>query len=463
MIRRRLRRRVISLPYESEGQPVGDLAGPTAVVDQRGCIVPIDSSWVIDWAVGAEDRWHVARDEAAVRQQLIRDMPVVATFMRIPGGDVVHRVAGISDGTHRGLLIEIENQSPAAVSVAFSVMPRPAGDVRCVGVRGRSVEVNGRPALRLPTSPGSVIVVDGLDPFARVGETPRPGDADLKSAAGRAAAAVVLPLPHRTTVTAVVPIDGSPVGSSAEAVANGWEAVIGRAAVIELPDESVNSAWRAAIGRALLDVGSADPRTAACAAGDLDRVGLFDEADRGRETLVAALEAQGVPGPAAVAGLRALASRKLVAARPSGLDSLAGPLAEQAGTQLDSTTVRLVAAALDQEGSPAVVDALGLAEALQTVDVDHSSEIERLAEVVAIESGAELNLIAEPQERWRGNPVDVRKIRTRHGSVSFSVRWHGERPALLWELEGFDNPVTIRCGLDPPWSTTERAGEALLS
>ena len=451
------------MPFESEGQLVGDLGGPTAVVRPRGSIVPIDSSWAIDWAVGAEDRWHVARDEAAVRQQLIRDMPVVATSMRIPGGDVVHRVAGISDGTHRGLMIEIENQSPAAVSVALSVMPRRAGDVRCVGISGRSVEVDGRPALQLPTSPGSVIVVDGLDPFAHLGEMPRPGDADVKSPDGLAAAAVVLPVPHRTTLAAVVPIIGSPAVASVEAVATGWEAVIGRAALIEVPEESVNSAWRAAIGRALLDVGSADPWTAARAAVDLDRVGLFDEADRGRETLVAALEAQDVPAPSAVAGLRALVSRKLVAARPSGLDSLAGPLAEQAGMELDSATARLVATALDQEGSPAAVDALGLAEDLQPLDFDHPSEIERLAEVVAMEAGTELNLIADPQEGWRGQPVDVRNIRTRHGSLSFSVRWHGERPALLWELDGFDTPVTIRCGLDPSWSTTAGAGEALLS
>jgi hypothetical protein len=47
------------------------------------------------------------------------------------------------------------------------------------------------------------------------------------------------------------------------------------------------------------------------------------------------------------------------------------------------------------------------------------------------------------------------------GTVSFAVRWHGPRPALLWETE---DVARLTCtGLDPTWSTTEPAGEALLA
>ena len=41
-----------------------------------------------------------------------------------------------------------------------------------------------------------------------------------------------------------------------------------------------------------------------------------------------------------------------------------------------------------------------------------------------------------------------------------AVRWHGARPALLWEASA---PMRLTCtGLDPTWSSTEPRGEALL-
>jgi dTDP-D-glucose 4,6-dehydratase len=59
---------------------------------------------------------------------------------------------------------------------------------------------------------------------------------------------------------------------------------------------------------------------------------------------------------------------------------------------------------------------------------------------------------------------DVRDVVTHGGTLSFSVRWHGERPALLWERSGGPPAMTIRApGIDPAWSTTERSGEALLT
>ncbi|HZN14617.1 MAG TPA: hypothetical protein VFB78_10145 [Acidimicrobiales bacterium] len=65
---------------------------------------------------------------------------------------------------------------------------------------------------------------------------------------------------------------------------------------------------------------------------------------------------------------------------------------------------------------------------------------------------------------WRGQPLDVRDAPTHHGRLSFSVRWHGDRPALMWELAGRnDLPVRLTVpGLDPSWSSQARTGEALL-
>jgi hypothetical protein len=63
---------------------------------------------------------------------------------------------------------------------------------------------------------------------------------------------------------------------------------------------------------------------------------------------------------------------------------------------------------------------------------------------------------------WQGRGLEAHGLPTPWGTLSFAVRWHGPRPALLWELEG-DGPVRLRApGLDDGWSTDERRGEALL-
>jgi hypothetical protein len=66
---------------------------------------------------------------------------------------------------------------------------------------------------------------------------------------------------------------------------------------------------------------------------------------------------------------------------------------------------------------------------------------------------------------WVGQPIEVVDAPTHHGTLSYAVRWHGDRPALLWELAARDDrPVRITApGLDPSWSTTERRGDALLA
>jgi hypothetical protein len=54
---------------------------------------------------------------------------------------------------------------------------------------------------------------------------------------------------------------------------------------------------------------------------------------------------------------------------------------------------------------------------------------------------------------------------TAHGRESYAVRWHGDRVALLWEVEPHEGrgPVVLTApGLDPGWSTTDHHGEALL-
>jgi hypothetical protein len=69
-------------------------------------------------------------------------------------------------------------------------------------------------------------------------------------------------------------------------------------------------------------------------------------------------------------------------------------------------------------------------------------------------------------DAWIGQSIEVHDAPTHAGRLSFAVRWHGERPALLWELDARDGDgaaVTITApGLDPSFSTTDVKGEALL-
>lgn len=62
---------------------------------------------------------------------------------------------------------------------------------------------------------------------------------------------------------------------------------------------------------------------------------------------------------------------------------------------------------------------------------------------------------------WEGQPVDVRDAPTHWGRISYSVRWHGDRPGLLWECERPGVQLTAP-GLDSSWRTREQSGEALL-
>ena len=72
-----------------------------------------------------------------------------------------------------------------------------------------------------------------------------------------------------------------------------------------------------------------------------------------------------------------------------------------------------------------------------------------------------IDLVVELPTEWRGQGVEVHDAPTRAGRVSYAVRWHGARPALLWECE---RAVRLRApGLDPAWSTREARGEALLA
>ena len=129
----------------------------------------------LDWAVAADDRWHVPADEPAVRQRRVDGTPVIETRVRIPDGDAVHRVWSVAD---RGGLtvIEVENDSPLPFAVAFFgrdvLTERAPSDIPIQGVdlpddavtlpiahrTSIRVAIPHRPTARRPRSSGGVAV-----------------------------------------------------------------------------------------------------------------------------------------------------------------------------------------------------------------------------------------------------------------------------------------------------------------
>ena len=94
--------------------------------------------------------------------------------------------------------------------------------------------------------------------------------------------------------------------------------------------------------------------------------------------------------------------------------------------------------------------------------------------LTALDDEGGLDILPAVPSDWLGQPIEVHDLPTRHGRLSFAVRWHGERPAVLWELVGHTDPAVATAmggspvrlrfgGLDPAWSSADARGEALLA
>lgn len=80
--------------------------------------------------------------------------------------------------------------------------------------------------------------------------------------------------------------------------------------------------------------------------------------------------------------------------------------------------------------------------------------------LVVQDDGDRADLVPGFPVDWLGQGVEAYRVPVGAAEVSFAVRWHGERPALLWECSG---PLHLTCArLDPAWSSDATRGEALL-
>jgi len=342
----------------------------------------------------------VPRDETALRQRRPRGAPVVETTLRVPGGDVTHTAYAVADDG--GLtIIQVENRSSLPLAVAFG-----RGDV-------------------LTTRPPTAVPVHGI-------ELP-PGS-------------IVLPVGHGTSVCVALTHDGRGAGSlpaglpTAEQVVRGWVAQVDRAPRLVLPDGALTERLIATRADLLL-------------AGPCDREGDPAGFLLGVGQLIALGEdaEPWVDDVASVVASLARAKRD----QPLGWDdaaalSSAGSVLRRAGERhgVDDVDeiIRRHGPALAR---PAIAPA-GVRLVPWVVD----------SLVAPAVGGADLLPVTIPRD-WYGQGIEVFDAMVPMGRVSFAVRWHGARPALLWECSA---PMRLRCpGLDPAWSTDDPRGDALLA
>jgi hypothetical protein len=396
----------------STGQRARWSLSPWGAVTPWGQEDPI----TLDWYVAADDRWHTPAQEPTVRQERIEGTPVVETRIRIPDGDAVQRVWAVSDvgGT---VIVEFENESPMPFAIALTgtqvVTERPPADVPIQGIE-------------------------------------RPGDA------------IVLPVGHRATVRVALASGGGaafPPAALANvppalAVVRGWTRVVEQASRLVLPDERLVHAVVAARCDLLLEGpvdGADDPVGFLLDVAELVRCG--DAADAWLMEIVEPAErvaksaARRSAAPEVVASaLQALAAAHVVAQRAR---------ADRAAGDLDRMIERVAQRRADIDVSGGVIASFA--------DVRRATSVGRFVRSVErriVDDGRFLT--GGIPTSWLGNNFEVHGLPTSPSTTaSFAVRWHGERPAVLWEQQG-DTPVELSApDIDPDWLTAERSGETL--
>jgi len=79
-------------------------------------------------------------------------------------------------------------------------------------------------------------------------------------------------------------------------------------------------------------------------------------------------------------------------------------------------------------------------------------------------SGGVLDLVANPDQTWLGAPIEVQRAPVTGGVAGFGIRWHGERPAVLWDIAtSTGTAALVSSGLDASWSGQGAKGEALMA
>jgi hypothetical protein len=387
----------------------------SATVNERGAITMDGGARVVNWFVAADDRWHTPAVEQGVRQQRRAGVPVIETRVRIPGGDAVQRVWCVPDAG--GLVVvEITNDSTLPIAVAFD-----SPDVLC----DRTPSPLGPQGIELPK--GSVVFPIGHTSSLRVALRPSSGGASVGSLAA---------LPGH------------------DQLQRGWLTSVERAGYAVLPDKALPSIVNRLRSDCLV-----------FSAHDIDEWPEDFVASGDDVAVVIALHQMMLLGEDTSRHVEDIAER---------IERILGQVRRESETPWDVERALYCAqhlfVALDEERAARDVSRargqLAQASSPPNVVPKDVRAVAWMEEMLASprRDGSVGLLQHGIPTLWRGVNLECHRIvASPEHTVSFGVRWHGSRPALLWEVGG---PFGLRLGsgaTDPSWSTTDPAGDALLA
>lgn len=478
----------------------------SCLVDQFGRVQIAGASWSLDLTLAAGARWVPAATSERVRQKL--DAPsVLETTVTTPSGPVVQRIAaGVVDGQPVAI-IEVENTGGVAIAVGMVARPLNVDGRGFIGeteITAEGLAIDGRNVMRFGTAAASVSAIEGSEGDL-LQQMPEPETRSASAAAscrsGGAQAAAVWPLPHTATLRVIVEL-AEPTAPNAAVPATsdvnrGWESHLGRGLRVDV--DGVDVAGDLAIATRTLLTLWPDVNDAPDAVRALSEMGFGRDAARFFSLLERCEDDDRV--------LRSLARWAQLGEQAHQLDEVQGVLGRlgqaahgiaaqggklAGGAWLDDALVTL-GGRLHQIEQPDVAERVqGFAAVTNPAGVvdDAANSLAALTKardkrgawsagsmnsaaqsalllrsLVIDDAGSELRLLPQVPATWRGRTIDVFGAPVANGTISFGLRWHGPRPALLWEATlAPEVSVAITApGLDPSFQSTERAGETLLA
>ena len=371
------------------------------------------------WFIAADDRWYRPSRETTVRQREVSGVPVIETRIKVPGGDAVQRVYGVAN-FGGAIVVEIYNDSSLPFAVAFD-----RGDIS---------------TMREPSPTG----VQGID---------------------LPAGSVVFPVGHHATMRAAIFVNGDSRQISAgeleslpsfEQVERGWLAALQISSRVDVPDLSWSSVLTSQRCKVLLsNSAELDESSDINLLVDLlldraERVRLGDKPAQWVDEVAVATE-RILKQCAKTQSVQWFEERALLGA---------GMVLNRAGESRGLQDFVSVWSRLAEAGR---ISDLALASPEIAGTVRQIAWIE--SQLVAQRRDGVIEICpCGIDKSWLGVNFECHKLlASPEHLISYAVRWHGEKPALLWEIDGPVGAKVAASAIDRTFSSTEMRGETLLS
>lgn len=378
--------------------------------------VLIDGEIRLRWFVAADDRWYEPARETTIRQRQVSGVPVIETRLKVPGGDAVQRVYGVANfgGV---VVVEIYNDSSLPFAVAFD-----RADIS---------------TMRAPSPTG----VQGID---------LPGDS------------VVFPVGHHATMRAAFRVGAANKNSgqlkaseleglpSYEQVERGWLAALQTTSRVDLPELS----WSTLLTQKRCEILLGEPQIFDRQTDDVEFV--LDIAERVRMGDKAAQWSSDV-AVAAEKIIKRCAQNKIVQWDEDRAILAAGMVLDRAGESRGRDDVARVWSRLADTGVSREMSASTKSSSRCPAWIE--------SQLVAHRRDGTIDICPRGIDKsWLGVNFECHKLlATPQHMISYAVRWHGERPALLWDVDGPTGVRVAASAVDESFSSTDIRGETLLS